>query len=58
MIEVVSIIGSYINDVMFSGRRGYQVFHYNSIKVIVLKSVIMGEGVVKNDQKLQDVIYG
>ncbi len=50
--------GSSINDVTALGGRGYQGFCDNSAKALVIKSVTMGGGSVKNDQILRDVIYG
>jgi hypothetical protein len=38
--------------------RGYQGFCDNSTKALLLKSATMGEGGIKNYQKLHDVIYG
>ena len=49
--------GLSINDVIASGGRGYQGFCDHSTKALVLKSVMMGRGGVKNYQKLHDVIY-
>ena len=43
---------------MVLGGRGYQGFCDDSTKALVLKSVTMGGGGVKNYQKLCDVIYG
>jgi hypothetical protein len=43
---------------MTSRGEGYQGFCDNSTKASVLKSVTMGGGVVKNYQKLRDIIYG
>jgi hypothetical protein len=37
--------------------RGYQGFCDNSTKALLIKSVTMGGGGVKNYQKLRDVIY-
>jgi hypothetical protein len=38
--------------------RGYQGFYDNSTCALLLKSVTMGGGKVKNYQKLRDTIYG
>jgi hypothetical protein len=51
-------LGSSINDVTALGGRGYQGFCDDSTKALVMKSVTMGEGGVKNDLILRDVIYG
>jgi hypothetical protein len=50
--------GSSINDVTVLGGRGYQGFCDDSTKALVLKSVTIGGGGVKNYQKIRDVIYG
>ncbi len=50
--------GSSINEVTALGGRGYQGFCDNSTKALVIKSVTMGGGGVKNYQILRDVIYG
>ncbi len=48
--------GLSINDVTALGGGGYQGYSDNSIKCLVMKSVTMGGGVVKNYQILRDVI--
>jgi hypothetical protein len=48
---------SSINDVTSLGGRGYQGFCDNSTKALVIKSVAMGGGGVKNKNTLRDVIY-
>ncbi len=50
--------GSSINDVTALGGRECQGFCDNSTKPLVMKSVTMGGGGVKNDPNLRDVIYG
>ena len=57
-LECETTWGSSINDVTVLGGRGYQGFCDDSTKALVLKSVTMGGGGVKNYQKLRDVIYG
>ncbi len=49
--------GPTINDVTAIGGRGYQGFWDNSTKALLIKSVTIGGGGVKNYQKLRDVIY-
>ncbi len=51
-------MGPSINDVTALGGRGYQEFCDNSTKALLIKSVTMGEGGVKNYEKLRDVNYG
>jgi hypothetical protein len=54
-------MGPSINDVTALGGapgRGYQGFCDNSTKALLIKSMTMGRGGVKNYQKLRDVIYG
>jgi hypothetical protein len=50
--------GPSINDVTALGGRGYQGFCDNSTKALLIKSVTMGGGGVKNYEKLRDVSYG
>ncbi len=54
---VISFMGPFINDVTALGERGYQGFFDNSTKALLLKSVMMGGGGVKNYRNLRDVIY-
>ena len=51
-------LGSSINDVTVLEGRGYQGFCDDSAKALVLKSVTMGGGGVKNYRKMRDVLYG
>jgi hypothetical protein len=50
--------GSSINDVTALGGRGCQGFCDNSTKALFMKCVTMGEGSVRNNPNLRDVIYG
>jgi hypothetical protein len=50
-------MGPSINDVTALGGRGYQGFCNNSTKALLIKTVMMGGGGVKNYQKLRDVIF-
>jgi hypothetical protein len=43
---------------MALGRRGNQGFCDNTIETLLLKSLTMGGGFVKNYQKQRNVIYG
>ncbi len=52
------IQGPSINDVTALGGRGYRGFCDNSSKALLIKSVTMRGGGVKNYEKLRDVIYG
>jgi hypothetical protein len=55
---MISTKGQSINDVTALEGRGYQGFCDNSTNALLLNSLTMGGGGVKNYQKLRDVIYG
>ncbi len=56
-VKLALSLGPSINDVAALGGRGYQFFCYNSTYALLLKSMTMGGGGVKNYQKLGKVQF-